>query len=188
MFGGTLSHTLRIHPPLQERHADQLEAAADQHAAETKAATAAAKEARDAAQRLQHALEAMGFAPKWARAALRVTGREAAVDERSRRSAALDWLCLHVPLDQMPALLMRVRLFLALHLLRGSMRLRSVVYSISLRGRSSLLSDASNARIRVRIANGCICRARACARRARPTTTAAAAAVTAAAMTNMCGW
>jgi hypothetical protein len=98
----------------QERHADQLEAVADQHAAETKAATAAAKEARDAAQRLQHALEAMGFAPKWARAALRVTGREeAAADERSRRSAALDWLCLHVPLDQMPALLMRVRLLLA---------------------------------------------------------------------------
>jgi len=94
----------------QERHADRLEAAADQYAAEAKAATAGAKEARDAAQRLQHALEAMGFAPKWARAALRVTGREeGAADEHSRRSAALDWLCLHVPLDQMPALLMRVR-------------------------------------------------------------------------------
>ena len=44
----------------------------------TKAAAAAAKEARDEAQRLQLALEAMGFTPRWATAALRVTARRVA--------------------------------------------------------------------------------------------------------------
>ncbi|KAK3278040.1 hypothetical protein CYMTET_13992, partial [Cymbomonas tetramitiformis] len=98
----------------QEVRAEEVQRAAAQRAHARAQAEAAAQRTRSLREQLHASLLAMGFSEEWAAKGMRHVACCGALEDSESgilegEAAALDWLCLHVPLEECPAAFTRLR-------------------------------------------------------------------------------